>query len=393
MNTITRYVVADVLKVFLVALTCLTVLMLILGVTRQAIEQGVGAKQIVLLLPYIVPDALRFTIPATILFASSAVYGRMSGSNEVVALKSLGISPMVVLWPILIIGFCLSLVTVWLNDVAVSWGRNGVRRVVIEAVEEIAYSRLKARHEYNSKSFSVIVKGVEGRKLIEPTFTFQRAGADRPVTLRCRYAALSSDGQDLTLRCFDGTLDDGQVTYRFPGTEVHALPLENVSGAEDDSSDSPSWMSLSQIYEQLDQQPALIAGLQREQAMKAAANMLLGQFGDLTSPEWASDQNKLEAAYYILYRMRTEPPRRWANGFSCLCFVLVGSTVAIRLRNANMLSSFFICFLPILCVYYPLLAVGVDQAKNGHWPAATVWMGNAVMTLWGVWMLKRVLRY
>jgi len=393
MNIITRYVMADVLKVFLVALTCLTVLMLILGVTRQAIEEGVGAKQIVLLLPYIVPDALRFTIPATILFAASAVYGRMSGSNEVVALKSLGISPMAILWPILIIGFVLSLATVWLNDVAVSWGRNGVRRVVIEAVEEIAYSRLRARHEYTSRGFSIIVKDVQGRTLIEPTFTFQRRGEDRPVTLRCRYAALSSDGHDLTLRCFDGTLDDGQMTYRFPGTEVHALPLENVSGADEDSSDSPSWMSLSEIYSRLDEQPLVIAGLQQETAMKAATNILLGEFHNLTNLEWATDKRKLDHAYYTLYRMRTEPPRRWANGFSCLCFVMVGSTVAIRLRNANMLSSFFVCFLPVLCVYYPLLALGVDQAKNGQWPAACVWIGDVAMTCWGAWMLKRVLRY
>ena len=44
--------------------------------------------------------------------------------------------------------------------------------------------------------------------------------------------------------------------------------------------------------------------------------------------------------------------------------------MAIRLRHAEFLAIFFVCFLPILLVYYPLLAVSVDHAKDGAVPAA-----------------------
>jgi lipopolysaccharide export system permease protein len=57
------------------------------------------------------------------------------------------------------------------------------------------------------------------------------------------------------------------------------------------------------------------------------------------------------------------------------------------------LSSFFVCFLPVLLAYYPLLAYGVDKAKGGELPPSVVWLGNAVFILWGVWLLRRVLRY
>ena len=33
-----------------------------------------------------------------------------------------------------------------------------------------------------------------------------------------------------------------------------------------------------------------------------------------------------------LHRLHTEPWRRWANGFSCLCFVMIGVPVAVWLR-------------------------------------------------------------
>ncbi len=120
-----RYVLAELLKVFAIALTSLTLLMIIVGVMRQALDEGIGLKHVLLLTPYILPDALRFTIPATALFATACVYGRMAGSNEVVALKSLGISPLVILLPTYVLAFVLSLLTVCLNDVAVSWGATG----------------------------------------------------------------------------------------------------------------------------------------------------------------------------------------------------------------------------------------------------------------------------
>ena len=94
-----------------------------------------------------------------------------------------------------------------------------------------------------------------------------------------------------------------------------------------------------------------------------------------------------------LFRLYTEPWRRWATGFSCLAFVLVGAPLAIQLRNADVWTSFAICFLPILAVYYPLLAVSVDQAKSGDLPTWSVWIGNLLLAIVGWCILKRVQRY
>ena len=67
--------------------------------------------------------------------------------------------------------------------------------------------------------------------------------------------------------------------------------------------------------------------------------------------------------------------------------------MAICLRNRDFLTSFFLCFLPILIVYYPLMIFGADQAKNGNLPTIFVWAGNVMLMLWGVWLLRRVIRY
>jgi lipopolysaccharide export system permease protein len=121
--------------------------------------------------------------------------------------------------------------------------------------------------------------------------------------------------------------------------------------------------------------------------------MLTGDLQQLGHDAWQPGQQAIGDAEYVLGRFRTEPHRRWANGFSCLAFVMVGVPVAVLLRKGEFLSSFFACFLPILIVYYPLLMLSLDQAKSGNFPPAFVWFGNAVLALAGLWFMRRVVRY
>ena len=93
MHRLTRYVLSQLLTVFLFSLCAITFVTLTVAVLREAREQQLDMRVIVQLLPYILPDALRFAVPATILFSTCMVFGRMAASNEIVAMKSMGISP------------------------------------------------------------------------------------------------------------------------------------------------------------------------------------------------------------------------------------------------------------------------------------------------------------
>jgi lipopolysaccharide export system permease protein len=124
-------------------------------------------------------------------------------------------------------------------------------------------------------------------------------------------------------------------------------------------------------------------------AGKIAMGMLNGRL-EWTAP-WAteSERQQIKHERRMLSRIVVEPWRRWANGFSALCFVLVGAPMAIRMRNADFLTSFFLCFLPILVVYYPVFMLGVDGAKDGRLPPAAAWLGNLLIAVWGWWLLRR----
>jgi lipopolysaccharide export system permease protein len=394
MRLLTRYVLGEVLRVFLVTLVCLSLLLMLLLVAKEAVVQGLSLVHVLRLVPYILPNALLFAVPGTILFAVSSVYGRMASGGEVVAIKSLGISPLVIVWPAFALAAAASLLTVWLNDVATSWGYRGAQRVVLDAVEDISYGILRAQRSYSTPQFSVVVERVDGHKLIHPAFSF-RSTADSPeVTITATEAELRSNPGSgvLTISFRDGTIEFAGTTSYFPGTIEREISLDGAD-RQDASHESPSHLALRFLPQRTAEQRLAIQRSGETLAAQAAYQMLTGDFQRLGSAAWADDVRGLQNQRNELSRLETEPPRRWANGFSCLCFALVGAPMAIRLKNSDVLTSFFACFLPILIFYYPLLMFGVDRAKAGAVPPNTVWLANAVLALWAAWLLRKVMRY
>ena len=121
--------------------------------------------------------------------------------------------------------------------------------------------------------------------------------------------------------------------------------------------------------------------------------MVSGDFAALAGSQWKQRHHELHDAHCRLFRLQTEPWRRWANGFSCFFFALVGVPLSIRRRNSDFMTSFFLCFMPILLIYYPIMMYGVDRAKEGALPQYAVWLGNAICLVWGAWLMRRVIRY
>jgi lipopolysaccharide export system permease protein len=393
MKILTRYVLTELLQVFLVTLTALTLFMLIVGLVKEAQQQGLGLLQILMLVPYVLPEAMRFAVPGTMLFAVASVFGRLSANNEITALKAAGVTPMAAIWPAVGLALVVSFVSVWLNDVAVTWGRDGVRRVVVNSVEQIIYGRLRQQRSYSTSQLSINVKGVDGRKLIRPTLSFQSGGSDKPATISASEAELQADPAKnaLIVTFRDGTLHMGDVKASFPDTIVREVPLDAVS-RKGVTSRSPSEIAMADFATARVAQGEKIRQVEQMAAGKIAMGMLNGRL-EWTAP-WAteSERQQIKHERRMLSRIVVEPWRRWANGFSALCFVLVGAPMAIRMRNADFLTSFFLCFLPILVVYYPVFMLGVDGAKDGRLPPAAAWLGNLLIAVWGWWLLRRAVK-
>ena len=395
MRTLTRYILTDLIGWFFIIVIGLTLLMVVTLVVAEGLRMNLGLVPTLRLIPFVMPTALVFAVPGTILFTVCLVYGRMSADNEVTAVKSAGSSPLVLLWPAYALAFALSLVAVWLNDLAFSWGQSGVQRVVIQSVEEIAYGMLRTQKSYANPRFSISVKEVQGRRLIRPIMNFQPNNDMPAFTLIAKEAELKSNLQrnTLSLILLDCEVDGGNnMRYSSPGISEQEIPLRYAS-ARELKENSPTQLPLRQIKSELADQHQAIEQLEQAFAAEVGIALATGEFDTLDESIWRHRRKELADARSRLYKLQTEPFRRWASGFSCLCFVLVGAPLAIHWRRADVMSTFFACFLPILVIYYPLLAFGLDRAKAGALPPYTVWAANLLCVGVGIWLVRKVIRY
>jgi lipopolysaccharide export system permease protein len=394
MRILTRYILIELLTAFTVILSSMTVFIFLGLVGKEAVENGLTLGPIVRMLPYMLPEAMQFAVPGALLLATTSVYGRVSSSNEIVAVKSLGITPMVMIWPIIILSCLVSLGAVVLNDLAVSWGRGGVERVILESLEEIAYAKLRSAHSFSTDRITVHVKRLEGKKLIRPTIQISSGDGRPPSLITAASAELRADPAagtvSIKLTDADGNFSGWAISH--PGEFERSFSMEEFTGINRGSR-HPTSYALSELSTAKSVQADYIARLHGEMAADAGSALLFGRMGELSQPQWLPRLQEVIDAERTRHRLFTEPYRRWAGGFSCLGFALIGAPMAIRRRHGEFWGSFFACFLPILLVYYPMLVGCLDRAKNGVLPPSAVWLGNVVLAAWGIWLLRRVIRF
>jgi lipopolysaccharide export system permease protein len=390
---ITRYVTWELMKVFVISSAGFVLLMLLIGLADEARDKNIGPDIVIQLIPYLIPKALMFAMPATCLFSVCVVFGRMAAENELTAIAAMGLPKSVVVMPAIILAFALSLFAVWLNDISFAWSYWGVERVVMASSDKIIYGVLEQEGSFKTKDFSIEVAGVNDRELIQPMLTFN-SSSNQGIRAIAASATMESKPQrhSVLFTMHNGFVDaEGQASYRFDDYEQHEIALkspEQISKAFDD----PGHLYLNQIGDAVKKQAEGIDQMTQDDAVSAATQWICGDLVGLTGATWQNRTLELNDAVYRHHRLHVVPHRRWANGFSCLAFAVIGIPVAMKLKAGNFATTFGVCFLPILFIYYPLFMVGLNGAKQMTLPAYGAWLGNVACLLIGGYLLIGELR-
>src|SRR5436305_1288647 len=98
----------EVLRAFLMAVVSMTVVFVLFMVMAEAAKLGLSPRDILTLVPFVIPSTLPYTVPVSLLFAVTVVFGRLASDNEVIAVKTAGVSAMAILWPAILLGGALS---------------------------------------------------------------------------------------------------------------------------------------------------------------------------------------------------------------------------------------------------------------------------------------------
>ena len=388
-----RYILWDVLKIFIISLVAMTFVISLVFVGQQLIGADLSYWDVAKLMPYIFLIALQFSVPATILFSVCCVYGRISADNEIIALKSAGISPMCIFRPVVVLGVLISVPSVWLNDLAVSWAKPAMQLVILRSFEEIIYRGLSSKKAYNSeKGFAIHVQEVKDRWLIKPNIWMQSESQLQTITAERAKISIDPIEDKMVIELIDAFISrDGHEQIRYWGSLLVEMPLD-LAAKSGTNSTSPSQYSISQIPRELSLQNGLNDRRREKLATRYSIALASGRFvslNDATSQTLGAEVADTEKK---LSRLKTEPMRRWALGFSCLAFVWMGVPMAILIRSADYWWTFGVCFIPILLIYYPIFGLSLEFSKDGTWPASSLWLGNVTLALIGTWLMRKVVK-
>lgn len=384
---LTRYVIGQVLRAFLLALLTLTGIIVLFMVMAEATGQGLAPQVVIRLIPYIIPGTLPYTIPVALLFAVTVAYGRMASDNEIIAVKAAGCSVWKVLRPTMLLGTILSVGLVLISGEVIPRSNYAFREAIFRDAEESFYMLLKREREVNNPGwpFFISVKDVKDRLLIRPTFKHRAQGAANPNTydfwVQAESAVIRFDKvkKAVAVDLKDAVMQGGgrftaapTLSFEYPLPEGRAFLSPDKRVQEKTSTEIAAEHVV--LRHKLDTE-------RKRQAIAAALWIASGRLDRVYWPDignayrddarWRRQANELETERHV----------RVALACGVLGFAMLGSPVGILFARRDFLSAFISCFIPIIVLYYPLVLAGINLGKEGVVGPWVVWGGNLALGL------------
>jgi lipopolysaccharide export system permease protein len=368
-----------------------------MGAVVEASRSGLAPLTIVRLLPYLIAPSLPFTIPCSLLLAVTYVFGTMSGNNEIVALKAGGVNVLTLIRPVVLLGLLVCMTSVFLSDRVIPWCQARLRMTLLDDVEStlLAYLRQKSCLTGPSFPYEVYVQRIEGSRLIEPIIKHRKDDGGYGIVISAKEATLeiasSETGgpMEIVMRMIDGVLstEPGNSAYFRDRTERMPVPdlvkTDRVAVADQD-------------FRGLDAQHRRFLDEERAAWYEASLVAACGQLnGDpLAAVDMGTDAvEKAEMAGSLAYRSLCEKHQRISRSTSAVPFLLLACPISILYQRREIIRTFFVCFLPIVTLYYPSMILCFNllkESRSEHF--SFLWLPSIAMCLVALPFLRRVVR-
>jgi lipopolysaccharide export system permease protein len=360
---INRYIFREFFPPFGISLFFLTFVFLmtrIPDITHMVVNYNADMAGILLMILFTLPRFLEFTIPMSVMVAVLLTFMRMSGENEMTALKGAGLSLYRLLPPVLV--FCVlgTGLTLLITLFGVSWGKLAMKQKTLEMARSSMDLALEER-QFNSrlKDIMIYVSSVDMKtKNLTDVFIEDRTvkGVTR-ISVAPEGRLIHSNNEDLyTIRLFNGMINQVDVKEKTVST-IHFGHYDiNIDLAQMQKAGPGS------IHKDLDEY-----GL-----MDLVRFVRAG----------TADPVKMSEAKMVLHEKFSVP-------FACLFMGLLAFPLGVQSRSVGRSSGLGMGVF-FLLVYYFFLAAGWSAGETGHFPPVLgMWLPNLVMGLAGVYLLRR----
>lgn len=329
-------------------------------ITNMVVNYNSSITDILVLISYTLPRFMEFTIPMSAMISVLLTIMRMSGENEIIALKGAGMSLYKLLAPVLIFSVMTLFITLWVTVYGIPKGKLALKLKTIELARSSIDAALQER-QFNSQlnGIMIYVSHVDmgTRELTDVFIEDRRADNMVSISTAPRGRLVRQENQDIyTIRLYDGMINQVNVknhsvtNINFGHYDINIDLIAMEKNKPTQVSKDFDEMSLHELLQRI-----------RNGFKKAEMD---------------------NEARLVLHEKFSIP-------FACLALGVLAFPLGIQ-SISHRKSNGFGMGMGFFLLYYLLLAVGWSGGEAGHYPPViAMWLPNVVMGGAGIFLLIR----
>ncbi len=422
---LSRYVLKEHVGPFVFALALLTfVLMMnhILRIFDLILGKGVPTGAVLELFGLILPFTFAVTVPMAVLVATLMAFGRLSGDNEVTAMRASGVSFYRILRPVLLAAGVIAAALMYFNEFVLPEANHRYAALYADITRKKPTVEIRPGVFIDEfEGYNILIERIDERtsRIYGVTIYEQSPAGGPPRTILAAEGTLKVLPERDLLQI---SLEDGEIhevdpekpqAYRrvffqrnmisIPGINTQLvrhgreyrsdreLPsremLRTVAQLRREIAESQSRM-LDQVRRRLTANLAL--PLAEPPAAREGVEDDLNTTGErLFSLKLQNERRRWDSKRYDINRYLVEVHKKFSVPCACVVFVLLGAPLGVAARRGGVARGLGLS-LGFFVVYYVFLIGGEEVADRGILPPLlAMWLPNIVLGVAGLYLTAR----
>jgi lipopolysaccharide export system permease protein len=257
--TLHKYIFHEIWPTFLTTITVFAFIVVatrMLTIAEWVINRGVDPVQVFKLILYLLPNIILFALPAAALMAVFIAFIRLSSDNEILALKSSGISLFQMLPTVVLVSFLSFLIATLLAFFGSPWGNGSFKDMVFQIAQSRADLGIKERvfcEPFDKVTFYINSFSANER-VMRDVFVVDKRDRQTTNTIVAKEARIVSSLQRriITLGFLNGTIFmvdkelESVRTLKFDTYNLN-IGLQDIINAVSSRKKSPKEMSIQEL--------------------------------------------------------------------------------------------------------------------------------------------------
>jgi lipopolysaccharide export system permease protein len=410
----------------LVVITFLFIMDLLIDYIDLFLGKGVALPVVIEVFLLSLGWMVALTVPMSVLVATVMAFGRLSGDNEITAMKAAGVSVLQILTPPLLVSVLLTLGLVQFNNRVLPESNHRLAGLLVDIHRKRPALAIKAGMFNDVQGYTLRVDKLNARTSEIDGVTIQRSvEGEETETIVAEHGLIrfSPDGNTLTLDLREGEIhavDEGNPSeYHKISFETHTIRIHDIGSAlvrSEKKTRGDRELSAGDMRERVhayekeiadartetrlalrEEIGRTIAGARRADSLTARAGRVpdplawknIGSEIHETGNRLSSLAGTIRERRKQIDRYMVEVHKKYALPVACIVFVLVGAPLGVRAHRGGLGvgAGFSIAF---FVVYYVFLIGGEKLADRGFLPpAAAMWAANILIGSVGVLLVQR----